>query len=107
MIVQKRIPKRTPAFVKGSLEGETSVQDVYVRDISDFGALLDVSRPLRQLETVTLVCGNSRINGIVAWSDETRMGVEFSDVVTGDTLKQYFGKQLKVSAPKSYRPQSE
>ena len=101
--VSKRSSKRTPLFLSGRLEGESFNQDVRVRDISVDGALLDADHPLEVFEPITLICGLSRINGIVAWSEDGRVGVEFSEPVTGKTLTDTFQNKLRVSAPKSYR----
>lgn len=101
--VTKRISKRTPLFLSGRLEGESLNQDVRVRDISVDGALLDAANPLKVFEPITLICGLSRINGIVAWSKDGRIGVEFSEPVTGKTLTDSFQNKLRVSAPKNYR----
>lgn len=103
MIRQKRVPKRASAFLKGVLAGETSSQEVLVRDISVDGALLDVKSPLRVFETITLDCGGSPINGIVAWSEETRLGVEFSELLTDEALLECIAGGMKVSAPRGYR----
>lgn len=107
MLLPKRNPKRAPAFVKGMLESEATSQEVLVRDISVDGALLDVSQSLRVFETITLVCGGSRINGIVAWSDETRMGIEFAELMTEETLLSCIKGGMQVSAPKGYLRGSE
>jgi|GEM_PF-3423800 len=103
MILQKRVPKRAAAFLKGVLEGETSSQEVLVRDISVDGALLDVTIALRVFETITLVCGGSRINGIVAWSEKGRLGIEFAELLTNEALLACLAGRIKVSAPKGYR----
>lgn len=103
MIVQKRNPRRTPAFLKAVLQGEDFAQDVCVRDVSVNGALLDVVQPLRVFEMVTLSCGNSRVNGIVAWSDDGRLGMEFSELLTGDTLVDSLEQRMKISAPRLYQ----
>ena len=103
MIVQKRVPRRTPAFLKAVLQGEDSTQDVCVRDVSVNGALLDVVQPLRVFEMVTLNCGSSRVNGIVAWSEDGRVGMEFSELLTGDTLVDSLEQRMKISAPRVYQ----
>lgn len=103
MIVTKRNPRRAPAFLKAVLQGEDSTQEVCVRDVSVNGALLEVLQPLRVFEMVTLTCGNSRVNGIVAWSDDGRLGMEFSELLTGDTLVDSLEQRMKISAPRSYQ----
>lgn len=106
MLAQKRVPKRKPTFVRGMLEGENSSQQVYVRDLSVDGALLDINETLSVFETITLICGNSRINGIVAWSTKDRLGIEFSEPMSGDTLVDSFNRSIRVSAPKKYKVNS-
>lgn len=105
--VLKRFSKRTPLFLHGRLESESLDQDVLVRDISVDGALLDAANPLNVFEPITLICGRSRINGIVAWSDDGRVGIEFSEPVSGKTLTDSFQNKLRVSAPKNYRTNQE
>ena len=102
MLAQKRIPKRKATFVRGILESGNSSQEVFVRDLSVDGALLDVSETLSVFETITLTCGNSRINGIVAWSTNDRLGIEFSEPMSGDTLVDSFNTSIRVSAPKKH-----
>lgn len=106
MLAQKRVPKRKPTFVRGMLEGENSSQEVYVRDLSVDGALLDINETLSVFKTITLICGNSRINGIVAWSTKDRLGIEFSEPMSGDTLVDSFNRSIRVSAPKKYKVNS-
>jgi hypothetical protein len=103
MILKKRVPKRTPAFLRATLKGEDSTQDVCVRNVSVNGALLDAKQPLRVFETVTLVCGESRVNGIVAWSENGRVGMEFSELLTNELLVDSLQQGMKVSAPQAYR----
>ena len=102
VIVSKRYSKRTPLFLRGHLETSSINQEVRIRDISVDGALLDAVYPLDVFEPITLICGRSRINGIVAWSKDGRAGVEFSEPVTGKTLTDSFENKLRVSAPKHY-----
>lgn len=102
---QKRSPKRISSFVKARLESENLTQDVCVRDVSVNGALLDVAQPLRVFEIVTLICGDTRVNGIVAWSDQGRLGMEFSELLTSKILVDALNSKIKVSAPKKYQPE--
>ena len=74
-----------------------------MRDVSTDGALLDVQEPVKVFEMITLVCGRSRINGIVAWCEDGRAGVEFAEPISGKTLTDSLDAKLKVSAPKNYR----
>ena len=106
MLAQKRVPKRKPTFVRGMLEGENSSQEVFVRDLSVDGALLDVSETLSVFEPITLTCGDSRINGIVAWSTNDRLGIEFSEPMSGDTLVDSFNASIRVSAPRKHNVKS-
>lgn len=104
LVAQKRIPKRSASFLKAELKSATLTQDVCVRDVSVNGALLDAAEPLRVFEIVTLTCGNTTVNGIVAWSDQGRLGMEFSELLTGETLVDSLKSRMKVSAPKKYHP---
>jgi len=104
MVAQKRSPKRTSSFLKAELRGESKTQNVRVRDISVNGALLDVTEPLRVFEIATLICGDTTVNGIVAWYDQGRAGIEFSELLTGKTLVDTLDGRIKVSAPKKFKP---
>ena len=106
IIAQKRSPKRRSSFLKAELKSETSTQDVYVRDVSVNGALLDVTEPLRAFEIVTLTCDDTRINGIVVWSDQGRLGMEFSELLTCEILVDTLKSRIRVSAPKKYQPET-
>ena len=105
IVVQKRSPKRTSSFLKGKLHSENLIQSVCVRDVSVNGALLDVTEPLKVFEIVTLICGDTKVNGIVAWSDKGRLGIEFSELLTCEILVDSLKSGIKVSAPKSYQPE--
>jgi hypothetical protein len=105
IVAQKRSPKRMPSFLKAKLYSENVTQSVCVRDVSVNGALLDVTEPLKVFEIVTLMCGDTKVNGIVAWSDEGRLGIEFSELLTCEILVDSLKSQIKVSAPKSYQPE--
>jgi hypothetical protein len=67
------------------------------------GALLDAPLQLRVFETVSLNCGDSCVNGIVAWSANGRVGMEFSELLTSELLVDSLQQRMKVSAPRSYR----
>jgi len=103
MTVPKRQTKRSPIFLHGFLESDDFTQEVRVRDVSVNGALLDVSVQMPVFVPITLVCGRSRINGIVVWSDNGRAGVEFAELISGETLTDSLKNKLRVSAPKQYR----
>ncbi|MFN3620138.1 PilZ domain-containing protein [Sphingorhabdus sp.] len=105
LTAQKRSPKRTASFLKAKLKSESLTQEVCVRDVSVNGALLDVAEPLRVFEIVTLICGDTQVNGIVAWSDQGRVGMEFSELLTSKLLVDALNSKIKVSAPKNYQPE--
>jgi hypothetical protein len=103
MLAQKRVPKRSSVLVKGVLECKDLSQDVFLRDLSVDGARLDISRPLAVFEIATLICGDSRMNGIVAWSNDEQLGMEFSEPLNGQTLVGSADCFMRVTAPKNYR----
>ncbi len=103
MTVPKRQDKRSPTFLRGFLECDDQTLDVRVRDVSVNGALLDVSKEISVFVPMTLVCGLSRINGIVVWCENGRAGVEFAEPISGRTLTDSLENKLRVSAPKQYR----
>ena len=102
--VIKRFSKRSPLFVKARLKTQNSEQAVYLRNLSVDGALLEGPGSPKVFDTVSLECGSSHVHGIVAWAKEGRIGVEFSEPITGETLVQAINAKLRVSAPKTYRP---
>ena len=104
IVAQKRSPKRMPSFLKGDLQSANLTQSVYVRDVSVNGALLDATEPLKVFEIVRLICGETKVNGIVAWSEKGRLGIEFSEHLTCEILVDSLKSRIKVHAPKSYRP---
>ena len=100
----KRYSKRSPLFVKATLKAQSCQQEVRVRNLSVDGALLEGPLSPEVFETISLSCGSSRMNGIVAWAKDGRIGVEFSEPVNGETLLAAFQTQLRVSAPQTYVP---
>ena len=106
IVAQKRNPKRMTSFLKGDLQSAHLTHSVCVRDVSVNGALLDATDPLKVFEIVTLICGETKVNGIVAWSDKGRLGIEFSELLTCDILVDSLKSRIKVSAPKSYQPEN-
>jgi len=59
---------------------------------------------LQVFEIITLVCGSTKVNGIVAWCAQGRLGMEFSELLTNEILTDTLKGQMKVSAPKKYQP---
>lgn len=103
IISQKRNPKRMPTFLQGQLQGADLTQRVCVRDVSVNGALLEASQPLEVFEIVTLICGTTKVNGIVAWCDKGLLGMEFSELLTCKVLVDTLKSRLRVTAPKKYQ----
>lgn len=104
--VAKRLSKRLPMFVKARLKAQNSEREVYVRNLSVDGALLEGPDSPEVFEIISLECGSSLVNGIVAWAKDGHIGVEFSEPITGETLVQAINSKLRVSAPKTYRPKA-
>jgi len=98
----KRFPKRSPLFMRGVLESQAFDQEVRLRDLSVDGALLEGPQGLPVFEIVSLTCGSSNVNGIVAWSKGGRIGIEFSEPITGETLGDALRAKLTVSAHKTH-----
>jgi hypothetical protein len=98
----KRSPKRSPLFLRGRLKGSNDTQEVRIRDVSVDGALVDVMHTLPVDEAVLLICGHSCIKGRIAWADDSRVGVEFVEPISGDTLVDSLDQGMKVSAPRRY-----
>jgi len=98
----KRSPKRSPLFLRGRLKGSSDTQEVRIRDVSVDGALVDVTHSLAVDEPVLLICGHSCIKGRVAWADDSRVGVEFVEPISGDTLVDSLDQGMTVSAPRRY-----
>ena len=70
------------------------------REAAPDGARFDITAPLKVFEIVTLKCGDTKINRLVAWSEKGRLGIEFSELLTRDVLVDSLKGRINVSGPK-------
>ncbi|HSG33275.1 MAG TPA: PilZ domain-containing protein [Sphingomonadaceae bacterium] len=101
--IQKRSPKRSRVLLSARIECAGGQQDVRIRDVSLEGAMIESSSPPPVGEQIGLSCGDTHMNGKVAWVDAPWFGLEFSEPLRGSDLADAAGNTLKVSAPKAYR----
>lgn len=103
--LQKRTAKRSRVLLHGTLETADRRHDVRIRDVSTHGALLEAAADAPAVgETVTLRCGDTSAEARVAWIDGSRAGIEFVKPLREGHLADSLGSKLRVSAPRSYRP---
>lgn len=101
--IQKRTTKRSRVLLVAHLEIEGQRQEVRIRDLSASGALVESADPPALGGQVRLHCGETSLEGRIAWTDGSWCGVEFSAPLTAGALVDSIGSRLKVSAPRTYR----
>jgi hypothetical protein len=102
-IIQKRAQKRSCVFLPARLECERDCEDVFVRDVSENGALLEAAVTPPIGATVRLSCGETSVEGRVVWRDSTWFGIEFSKQLKRGYLLEQTSARLRVSAPRAHR----
>lgn len=101
--IQKRTTKRSRVLLVAHIETDGRRQEVRIRDISSAGALVESAESPPVGELVQLHCGDTSLEGRIAWIDGTWCGVEFSEPLKSGALVDSIGSRLKVSAPRTYR----
>lgn len=76
---------------------------VHIRDISSSGALIETESSPKSGAEVRLTCGNTIVDGRVAWAEDNCFGLEFATPLLAGDLMDATGARLKVSAPRTYR----
>jgi hypothetical protein len=77
----KRDNKRSRLLLTAHMECDHGTIEVHLLNISHSGAKLDAERAPTRGETVTLVHGELKVAGKVAWVEETRFGVAFDHAI--------------------------
>ena len=103
LTIPKRDPKRSRVFLTAEVDTGSRRFDARIRDISTTGALLEADCSPRADDSVDLVCGETRMNGRVVWSERGWFGVEFETPLRVSRLVDPAGAKLKVSARRTYR----
>lgn len=101
--IAKRKPLRSRVYIRATVEGTWDPQDALIRDISPSGALVEANLTPPVDTVVQLRCGETLVEGRVAWVDSTRFGLEFNEALKDGYLMDQAGSKLKVSAPRDYR----
>lgn len=105
--VEKRTPARSRVYLPATIQSSCGCQDALVRDISRLGALLEVSVTPPIGSVVQLTCARTTVEGRIAWVDSTWFGMEFGTPLSNGPLMEQVGRRLKVSAPRTYRRETE
>jgi hypothetical protein len=73
----KRDNKRLRLLLTAQMECDRGTVEVHLLNISHSGAKLDAERAPVRGEVVTLIHGELKVAGKVAWVEDTRFGVAF------------------------------
>jgi hypothetical protein len=73
----KRDAKRSLLLLTAQMESERGTSEVHLLNISAAGAKLDGELPPVRGERVTLVHGDLRVGGTIAWVEDHRFGMAF------------------------------
>lgn len=103
LTVPKRAPKRSRVFLTAEIDCGGGPVPVHIRDISRSGALVEGDNVPEPGSTVRLTCGDTTVDGRVAWADRGWFGIEFETALLMTRLVDPAGANLKVSAPRTYR----
>lgn len=103
LTIAKRAPKRSRVFLTAELDCGAVRSAVHIRDISRSGALVEADDSPDPGSAVRLTCGDTVVDGHVAWVDRGWFGMEFDTPLLMTRLVDPAGTRLKVSAPRTYR----
>lgn len=99
----KRKPKRSRLFVSAQFDAGAGPIPAYIRDISRSGALLETDSAPGTGTSVRLTCGDTTVDGWVAWVERGWFGVKFDTPLLASEVADPTGVKLAVSAPRTYR----
>lgn len=103
LTVPKRAPKRSRVFLMAEMDSGVGPTPVHIRDISNTGALVETQSAPESGAEVRLTCGNTIVDGRVAWAENNCFGLQFATPLLTGSLVDATGAKLKVSAPRTYR----
>jgi hypothetical protein len=103
LTIPKRAPKRSRVFLSAEIDCGGGPSPAHIRDISRSGALVEGDDAPEPGSAVRLTCGDTIVDGRVAWADRGWFGVEFDTPLLRASLVDPSGTKLKVSAPRTYR----
>ena len=75
--LDKRDTKRSRLLLTAQMECDHGTIEVHLLNISHSGAKLDTDRAPTRGEPVTLIHGELKVTGKVAWVEDTRFGMAF------------------------------
>lgn len=103
LTIPKRAPKRSRVFLSAQVDCGSGPAAAHIRDISRSGALVEGDIAPQPGSSIRLTCGDTVVDGRVAWADRGWFGVEFKTPLLMTRLVDPAGAKLKVSAPRTYR----
>lgn len=103
LTVSKRDPKRSRVFLLAQVDRGSGSFEARIRDISRSGALLESDVAPQEGAGVRLRCGDTRLDGRVAWAEDGCFGLEFVKPLLVGNLSDRGGAKLTVAAPRTYR----
>jgi hypothetical protein len=77
----KRDTKRSRLLLTAQMECPHGTIEVHLLNVSQSGAKLDAEAPPARGEKVTLLHGELKVTGIVAWVEDNRFGVAFDHAI--------------------------
>lgn len=101
--VPKRKPKRSRVFLTAEVDSGMGPVTARIRDISRSGALVEADPAPESGTRVRLKCGDTVVDGRVAWAERRWFGLEFVTPLLTAQVVDRAGTQLAVSAPRTYR----
>jgi len=79
--LDKRDNKRSRLLLTAQMECDHGTIEVHLLNISHSGAKLDAERPPLRGDAVTLIHGELKVSGKVAWVEDNRFGMAFDHAI--------------------------
>jgi hypothetical protein len=79
--LDKRDTKRSRLLLTARMECDSGTIEVHLLNISHSGAKLDAERAPARGEAVTLIHGELKVAGRVAWVEDNRFGMAFDHAI--------------------------
>lgn len=105
----KRQAKRARVLLAAKLETPNGTIDARLRDLSRKGALLECGKPPVAGTELVFKRGGTAVPARVAWSDSSRLGLEFHEMIDESEVLVQLGRRGKAahadvySEPTAYR----
>lgn len=79
--IERRRTRRSRVLLRAQVEDISHAVDVRLRNLSEFGALLECAEPLPVGTEVTFERGDTVVEARVVWAEGGRLGIEFHDPI--------------------------